>query len=72
MNATTDVVSGASIKMTHPKVDIRVNNDGGDSDDSIPFLFICMLNQRPKGQYESGYEQKKEIHIAQNKGIYDI
>jgi hypothetical protein len=33
-------------------MDVRVNNDGDDGGDdgSVPYLYICMLNQRPKGQ----------------------
>jgi hypothetical protein len=53
MNASTDIVTGANIKMTNPKVDVRVNNDGDYYYYYyylIPFLFVRMLNQRPKGQ----------------------
>jgi hypothetical protein len=41
---------------------------------SIHFLFICVLTQQPRGQLQSEYEWNKERkeHKSQNKTIYNI
>jgi hypothetical protein len=43
------------------------------SNNSIQFLFICMLTQQPKGQLQSKHEWKKQTHTKyKDKAIYNI
>jgi hypothetical protein len=51
-----------------------MNNNNNNNNNTIKFLFICVLTQQAKGQFQNGQEWKKETdtHKVQNQALYNI